>query len=155
MAVYNRNRVKAIRQEYVATLTLRGLSQRKICEVLAQEFINRERNPYYCVNPKTGEPFNLSQINRDLKDLQQQWRERSMEAIDQHRARQFAELDELKRRAWAAGDMELVLKTINTEMKLLGTPAPEKQEHRWDEKQFESLAEQMSDGELARIILNG
>jgi hypothetical protein len=150
-----RHKIKTLRQEYVASLLLRGLSERKITEVLATPTVvenGKEKvNPYYMLNPATQKPFALTQVHRDIQQLEEKWRASALANVDAHQARQLAELDELKRRAWAVGDFDIVLKAIQTEIKLLGTAAPERQEMRWDDKQFEVLAEQMSDDELARI----
>lgn len=150
-----RHKIKTLRQEHVATLLLRGLSVRKIAEVLATPTVSEngreKKNPLHLINPKTEKPFSVMVVHRDIEELEAKWRENALVLVDQHRARQLAELEEVKRRAWAASDLDMVLKTIQTEMKLLGTPMPEKQEMRWDDKQFEVIAEQMSDDELARI----
>lgn len=144
MGKTTRQRIKVLRQEYVSSLLLRGMSQRKITEVLATPTITvsgkEKPNPFYCVNPATGMPFNLSQINRDIKELEQRWRERSAAHVDEHRARQLAELEEVKHRAWEYGDLESVIRALTLEMKLMGTAKPEKQEHRWDDEQLEKAA---------------
>lgn len=137
------------RQEYVATLMLRGMTQSKITEVLGNpKLADGAPNPYLCINPKTGKGYDISRICRDMQEITARWQERAMAAMDEHRARQLAELSELKKRAWANEDFDMVLKTVQTEMKLLGTAAPEQVEMRG---RVDVNVEQLSDDELNRI----
>lgn len=109
----------AHRRELVARARLRGATQREIVEGLAQAGN---------INPDTNEPWSLGTINSDLKALQAEWRRESKKAVDHHKARQLAELQEAKRQAWHDNDMQSVLRAIGQEMDLLGTEAPKKQE---------------------------
>ena len=102
------------RRERVAQLRLRGLSAREIARALAQ-------GDNAIVSPITGKPYDHKTILADLDALKAQWRQSSSVATDEHMARQFAEIQEIKRAAWAAKDPELALKALGQEMKLLGT----------------------------------
>lgn len=107
------NHVEA-RRERVAQLNLRGLSSREIAKALAQG-----ENPI--VNPSTGQPYDQKTILADLNVLKGEWKMLRGAAIDDHIDREYMEIIEIKKTAWAKKDPELVLKAIDREMKLLGT----------------------------------
>lgn len=122
------------RREQVARLRLRGLSQREIANALAQ------MTPPI-VNAK-GQPFNQAQISRDLDHVRALWEASATEAIDKRRARQMAELDEVRRKAWANNDMPSLLKAIKLEADLFGTLAPVKVDVRtWQDEVIGLLRE--------------
>lgn len=104
-----------IRRERVASLVARGLTQREIAHALA----NDKNSPI--LNPDTGEAFDVATINRDLQALRKENRERTAASIDEHAARQYAEIQEIKRAAWAGKNPQLALAALDKEMKLLGT----------------------------------
>ena len=135
--------VIAARRERVATLRARGLTLREIQATLGAEtiLVNGERkpNPNKLLNPETGEAYDLATIFRDVEFLTDQWRKSAAASTDDHRARQFGELQEIKRAAWAARNPHLALMALEKEMKLLGTPMPEKIEHRLEDEQFDIL----------------
>ena len=99
--------------------TLRGLTQREIVKALDHSGV---------INPKTGNPYNLSQINRDLKAIRAEWRAERLESIDEHIAVMLAEIREVRRRAWANQDLDTVLKCTKQERDLLGLDQPQKQQ---------------------------
>lgn len=111
------------RRERVAQLRLRGLSAREIAQSLAKGVRDPATGEYVgkIVSPITGKPYDHKTILADLDALKAQWRQSSGVATDEHMARQFAEIQEIKRAAWAAKDPELALKALGQEMKLLGT----------------------------------
>lgn len=111
------NDIILMRRERVAALLARGLTQREIQQALADV----SKPGQYLINPDTGNPFDIAQINRDIQVLRQQARNAASKSVDEHRARQFAELQEVKRAAWAARDPKAALQAIGLEMKLLGT----------------------------------
>lgn len=104
----------ALRRARVAQLKARCLSSREIAIALAQG-----ENPI--LSPQTGRPYDQKTILADLAVLQQEWREARLVDTEVHIDRQFAEIQEIKRAAWAARNPELALKAIDREMKLLGT----------------------------------
>lgn len=110
----------AHRRELVARARLRGATQREIVEGLKQIGF---------VNPRTGEPWCLATVHKDLKAIQSDWRKEARQAIDKHKARQLAELQEARRQAWHDNDMASVLRAIGQEMALLGTETPKKQDN--------------------------
>lgn len=102
------------RRRQVAVLRLRGMTQREIIDTLENGKV---------VNPDTGKPWSLGIINSDLKALDAEWRAEAAKAIDEHKARQLAELNEVRRAAWAVKDLATVLKVLKQEVDILGTAA--------------------------------
>jgi hypothetical protein len=117
----NQPNVTSTRRERVAQLILRGLTAREIVAALAS-------GDNALLNPKTGQPWSLGSIGHDLGVLKAEWQARAAEAYDEHRARQLAEIAELKRAAWAARRYDTVLKAMEREAKLLGLDARERLE---------------------------
>lgn len=111
-----RDDLTILRRERVASLVARGLTQREITAALAKPIADGGIR-----NPDTLEPFDLATINRDLQAIRKENRERTAEAIDTHQARQYAEIQEIKRAAWASKNPQLALAALEKEMKLLGT----------------------------------
>lgn len=113
---YNNSRQAIIdnRRRQVAILRLRGMTQREIIATLERQGV---------VNPATGQPWSLGIINIDLKALDAEWRAEAAKAIDEHKARQLAELNEVRRAAWAAKDLVTVLRVLKQEADILGTAA--------------------------------
>ena len=109
----------ADRRRRVAAFTLRGLTQREIVRALEHAGV---------INPKTQKPYDLSQVNRDLKAVREEWREERLESVDEHIAVMLAEIREVRRRAWANQDLDTVLKCTKQERDLLGLDQPHKQE---------------------------
>jgi hypothetical protein len=68
----------------------------------------------------------LSTIHKDLQAIQEDWRSHARQDIATHKARQLAELNELRRAAWQAKDYRLALSVLREEIALLGTDAPVK-----------------------------
>ena len=98
------------RRQIIARLRLRGLTQREIVDALHQQ----------------GRGVSIATVNRDLKVVHEQWRSHARQDIATHKARQLAELNELKRAAWQAKDYRLALSVLREEIALLGTDAPVK-----------------------------
>lgn len=152
----------AKRRDIVASLLARGMRQTEIVSQLGTQYIVRNGtqilNPSYMVNPKTDQPFDKATISRDTKVLREQWQTDAHIHAEEHFSRQFAELQELKRVAWAAKNVGEIRQCIALEIKLLGTAKPEKIESEWGpetRKLFsqEDLSE-LTDAELAAIATN-
>lgn len=105
--------IEAKRLELVAALRLRGRTQREIQQALAGQMLN----------PATNEPYSLGTINGDIKKLEKAWRKSAADTIDKHKARQVAEISEVKRQAWNDKDTATVLRAIDLEANILGTKA--------------------------------
>lgn len=119
--------ITSTRRERVAQLVLRGLTAREIVVALARPIDDNNRTPPI-LNPRTGAPWSLGTIGADLIALKAEWNRRANAAFDEHRARQLAEVAELKRAAWAARRYDTVLKALEREAKLLGLDAHERLE---------------------------
>lgn len=115
----SRNDLVKKRREMVASLRLRGLTEREITEALAKP------GKQQILNPDSGEPYSPQTIHNDLKLLRDEWRERAAEDIKIHHARQLAEIQEIKRQAFLDRDGRLALMAIDREIKLLGTASPD------------------------------
>lgn len=124
--------IEAKRLELVAALRLRGRTQREIQQALAGQMLN----------PATNEPYSLGTINADIKRLEKQWRKAAADTIGEHKARQLAEISEVKRQAWNDKDTGAVLRALDLEANILGTKAAVK-----------SDISATIDGEL-RVIIN-
>lgn len=111
----------ARRRERVAQMRLRGMTQRQIAEELprARQLPNGKLVEGI-TDPKTGKPFSLGTINADIKALQQEWRESAARDTQDIMAELLAELDELKRAAWAEKNHKLVRQVIVDQMKAHG-----------------------------------
>ena len=110
--------VIAARRRLVAGFKLRGLRAREIQAALAEDMLN----------PETGEPWSLRTVNYDIAALLKQWEEESARDIQEHKARELAELGEHRKSAWAEKELGEVRLGLALEMKLLGTQEPERKE---------------------------
>lgn len=99
------------RRQKVSQLFLRGLTQREIERALANQRIH---------NPKTRKPWSLGTINADIQAMEEEWRERSIQSLAERKAKVAAELEYLKRTAWADKDYELVRKLLKDERDMFG-----------------------------------
>jgi len=117
----NNTNLISMRRARVAQLKLRGLSSREIALALANGDANGQGR---IISAQTGQPFDHATILNDLKVLEQEWREARLKDTETHVDRQFAEINEIKRAAWAKSDPKLALEAIDREMRLLGTGKP-------------------------------
>lgn len=116
MGMNNSHRAEMMRRrENVAQMRLRGLTQREIVALLA----NLPNGPIIA---------SLGTVNNDLKAMDAEWRARAAEAIDARKARQLAEIDEAKRKAWAGNDLQALARFIKLESDIFGTAAAVKVE---------------------------
>jgi hypothetical protein len=107
--------LKAARQQKVAQLDLRGLTQREIVKALEKQRI---------INPNTGKSWSLATVNSDLKELEARYREEALKDRTSKKAHLNAELQELKRAAWSTKDLRLVADLLRQERQLFGLDAP-------------------------------
>lgn len=131
------------RREMVASLLARGMRQSEILTQLSTPQIKRNgkivENPMYLPNPNTGEPWDKATISRDTDALRKDWQDNAERDTDELRSEQLARSEELFRMAIARGDISECRRVLEFQMKLLGTAKPEKQEHRWDDSQLQSM----------------
>jgi hypothetical protein len=99
------------RRRQVAAMRLRHMTQREIADALPRAGI---------VNPKTGQPYDLAQVNRDLKALKEEWRQGAQEDLATMRGEHHAEILEARRKAWADGKLYYVFEGLRQEADLLG-----------------------------------
>ncbi len=109
------------RRERVAALTLRGFTAREIVAALGH-------GENALLNPKTGRPYSIGSIARDLMALKRRWLEASQENYAAAKARHLAEIGALKRAAWAAGDLAALARALDREARVWGFDAPGKHE---------------------------
>lgn len=107
--------IVAARRQKVAQLLLRGLTQREIERALAAQKI---------FNPDTRKPWSLGTINSDVQLMEEEWREQAIRSLADRKARVAAELEYLRRTAWAEGDLELVRKLLKDERDMFGLDEP-------------------------------
>lgn len=116
------NSQKAIienRRQMVARLRLRGITQREIQQALEVQG---------SINPETKEAWSLGTINADISVLEAEWRKRASDEIDNLKARQLAEIAEIKRQGWTNKDLAIVLRALSMEVDIIGTKAPTRNE---------------------------
>jgi len=103
------------RRRKVSEARLRGMTTRQITDWL--EEIN-------FLNPKTGGPYALNTVHHDLRRIENEWKKQSVEAHSTLRAREIAELKEIKKAAWLTGDLQLVIKASTRICEIIGLNAP-------------------------------
>jgi hypothetical protein len=101
------------RRRAVAMLTLRGMTQREVEQ-------NLPRLDPPVVNPGTGKPYSLGTINGDLQKLSREWREQAGKDTDQLKADHLARVAEVRRSAWQKGHLNVIMRALEHEAKLLG-----------------------------------
>ncbi len=108
----SRNDTVYMRRELVGQLRAKGMTVREIARALA----NR------------SDPIEVSHVTvaNDLKVIKRQGQANAESFIGEHIARQLAELEEAKREARQAGNLDTWARLFALEMKLLGTDAPQK-----------------------------
>ena len=102
--------VIAMRREAVAAMRARGLTQRQIRDSL--------------LNMKPPIEVSIATVNRDLKIIRAEWKQKATESIDEWIASELADLDELEKQAWREKRYDLILKIKDRRAKLLGLDKP-------------------------------
>lgn len=108
------------RRLHVEQLSARGLGLYEILDELERMGV---------INPENSKPYSVATVSRDLAELEQRWRDEAIAERDKHKGQQLKELRSARRAAWKAQDYGEVRRSIETEMKLLGTEAPSRLEH--------------------------
>ena len=103
------------RRQLVSQLRLRGLAIQKIAKELPS---------LQCINPVTSKPWSIGCIFKDLKAIEEEWREFAAWGVERHKARILAELQEVKRSAWLMSKPGIVLDALDREIKVLGCASP-------------------------------
>jgi hypothetical protein len=119
-----------LRRRRVAALSLRGLTQREIVAAL-RDF----------KNPDTGKPYSLGTINHDLQAVEEAWRKYAVADIHERNARLLAEIQEVRRAAWAEKDLQALLRGIKQEYEMTNGDSPI--DHvLWDAEQWQDERKQ-------------
>lgn len=103
------------RRTHVARYRLQRLSVREIAERLAVDGLR---------NPTTSQPWDHATVHRDCRALALEWRRDALADTARRTGEVLAELREVRRQAWAAGDLNVVLRALKQEAELLGLDAP-------------------------------
>lgn len=104
------------RQKAISELKLRGLSTTEIFKQLPELGI---------IDKKTGKPWSIATISKDIEEIAFEWRKHSRQTIAEHKAKILAELQSVKAAAWAEDKLGIVLAAIEKECKILGLNSPE------------------------------
>lgn len=118
------------RRMWVARFQARGLSEREVREALGKLRI---------LNPRTGRDWSLGTIHNDFIANLEEWQDFAARSIDQHRGRIMAELQEVKRKAWADGTLSFVLRALQQERAVLGIDRLVDLEAQWMAEMVELL----------------
>lgn len=100
-----------MRQNIVASCRARGMTIAAITSKLADKGV---------LNPRTKAPYASITISKDIKQIEDRWKDNMMMNISDHRSRVLAELREVKSAAWGVGQLSIVLRSIEQEVNLLG-----------------------------------
>ncbi len=103
------------RRSMVARLAARQLTIREIVAALDRA---GERNP------GTGRPWSRRAVHSDLRYLHRLWCETHSQEIIEHAARVLAHLAEIQRVAWARGRIDIAVRAVQQECKILQLDKP-------------------------------
>jgi transposase len=115
---YGKTQEISLRRELVGRMTLQGMTTREIANALA--------NPPSTSRGLAYEPMRVSHntVAKDQQALREAWRQSAAASISEHMAKQLAEIQEAKRRAWGANDLASLARFLKLELDLTGTHAP-------------------------------
>lgn len=117
--------IVAHRRRRVAYHRLRGLAVREIATALEVEGLR---------NPDSEEPWTHATVHRDCVAMVAEWRRDALGDTAPLRAELWAELREVRRAAWEAGDTATVLRAVKQEAELLGLDAEKRVKIDIDER---------------------
>lgn len=139
------------RRAAVAKLITRGFDAAGVADKLT-------KLGYKTLNNKNISP---AVVGQDIKALEEEWVKKSSADIERHKARQYEELQNLKKRAWKTKNFDLVLKILDKEMILLGTKvtASDKESPKYvkneTNQQFNILTDDRRNSEILKILNSG
>lgn len=114
--------IKKLRLTAIEGLRIRGATNAEISRILAQH--HEQGRVMFGLNPETKKPFTVAEIGRFVKTIESEWMETASQSVTAHRARQLAELADLKKQAWSLKKYDLILRILTHESSLTGTKAP-------------------------------
>lgn len=138
----------AARRAAVAKLITRGFDAAGVAVKLT-------KLGYKTLNGKNISP---AVVGQDMKALEEEWVKKSSADIERHKARQFEELQNVKKEAWKTKNFDLVLKILDKEMVLLGTKvtASDKESPKYvkneTNQQFNILTNERRNSEILKIL---
>ena len=101
------------RRSFIAeSLLIYNLTQAEIVDALAEAGH---------VNPKTGEPWSIGTVNRDVSILREEWEQKAAADYAKHVQSQLARVQQAQAAAWSKGDLDAYARFMDQEMKLTGT----------------------------------
>jgi transposase len=115
------------RRAAVAALSLRGMSQREIADTLPNGVTDRVDEDgkalTYHVEPvrneKSGKPYDLATINRDLQALEEGWKQNAAADIHELKARHLAGIEYARKLCFAQNKMYYVFRAYELEAMVL------------------------------------
>jgi hypothetical protein len=110
------------RRTLVSRFALHGLTKPEIADALF------EMGHY---NPETQEAWSVDTVARDIKIIRDKWIDQSTAAYSDLVAEMLAQYREVRRVAWVAGDLDVVLKCCDRECRLLGLDQPDQLIVNW------------------------
>ncbi len=107
----------AHRRAIVDHLSFRGLTPGQIATALAAK-------PFLLVDPRTGAPWTLAVVRKDLRAISARWRAIAVGTLSQRKARLLAEIKKHSRLAWEQDGMRAVLRAISQQFRLYSLDVP-------------------------------
>lgn len=98
------------RREVIASMRARRMSENEIHRALA-----KLEPPIIC---------SIGTVNRDIKRIREEWRERTGDSVQVWLAAELATLHELERAAWEAGKLDIVIRCLERRARMLGLDKP-------------------------------
>lgn len=89
-----------------------GLTQVEIKEALDEAGL---------VNPKTGGPWSLGTVNRDIRIMREAWAADAKADYSAHVESQLARIKNAQRAAWSRGNLDAYARFMEQEIKITGT----------------------------------
>lgn len=114
-----------IRRQLIASMLVRNprISRRQLQAMLAGP-----ENKGGMRNPRTGKPYGLSTIQKDVDYIRAEWQSLRVQSMDVWVAHELALYEELEMQAWRDNNLSEVRLISAARRKLLGIDAPERQE---------------------------
>jgi len=109
------------RQSFIAALLVQNpyLTYRQIYSLLAGDVARGGLR-----NPRTNKPYSLGIIHKDVHEIREGWRQSALKDTDEWVAEILADYREIKKLAYAKGDLQTVLRVLGDTRRMLGLDAP-------------------------------
>lgn len=113
------------RRAVVAECIVKGMSKYEIRDEVTARGI---------LNPSTGEPYGPETIRSDTKRIQELWEQEVKLHYDIHVSRILGQIRAVRKQAWAELKLDVILKTLEQEVKLLGLDKATAADLDWKEE---------------------